>query len=146
MHNHIIAKTREEWYALANKGDEQGLFFVRQENIRKERNTFRYPPAFTQEEMQPKFVEMYQNLANYLGEKVYATGSSLRGYWRTKEEEDMICEKYGCKPKYSDLDFWVDRPITKEEIEQINKILLPLAPYSYATWCNYVEFYPQNTM
>jgi hypothetical protein len=144
MRSNIIAKTREEWEYLASIGDKQGLEFRRRHNIIVDRNKQRYPLAFIQEDMQPEFVEAYQKLADYLGEKVYCTGSCLRGYWRTKEEEDEIAKKYDISPKYSDFDFWLDRKITKEEIEGINNMLNPIAPYSYATWERSVEFYPKN--
>lgn len=144
MRSDIIAKTRAEWMYLASIGDKQGLEFVKRHNILVDRNKQRYPVAFTQEEMQLKFVEAYQKLADYLGEKVYATGSCLRGYWRTVEEEEEIVKKYGVEPKYSDFDFWLDRKITKEEIEKINNMLNPIAPYSYATWERSVEFFPKN--
>ena len=113
-------------------------------NITVDRVKQRYPLAFSKEEMQPKFVEAYQKLADFLGEKIYCTGSVLRGYWRTKEEEDEIAVKYDTKPKYSDFDFWLDRKIDKEEIKELNDKLKPIAPYSYATWERSVEFYPKN--
>lgn len=144
MHNDIIAKTRIEWEYLASIGDKQGLEFVKNNDILKERLKQRYPLAFSKEEMQPEFIEAYQKLADYLNEKVYATGSCLRGYWRTKEEEDEICNKYQVHPKYSDFDFWLDRKIDKEEIKKINKDLKPIAPYSFATWERFVEFYPNK--
>lgn len=144
MRNDIIAKTRKEWEYLASIGDKQGLEFVKNETVLKERYEQRYPLAFSKEEMQPKFIEAYQKLSDYLGEKVYATGSCLRGYWRTIEEEDEMAKKYDIKPKYSDFDFWLDRRIDKKEIEEINKELKPIAPYSFATWERFVEFYPNN--
>ncbi|HPP18717.1 MAG TPA: hypothetical protein P5513_07165 [Candidatus Diapherotrites archaeon] len=144
MRSNIIAKTREEWEYLASIGDLQGLEFMKLHNITVDRVKQRYPLAFSKEEMQPKFVEAYQKLADFLGEKIYCTGSVLRGYWRTKEEEDEIAVKYDTKPKYSDFDFWLDRKIDKEEIKELNDKLKPIAPYSYATWERSVEFYPKN--
>ena len=144
MHSNIVAKTIEEWNYLASIGDIQGLEFIRRHNIIADRTKQKFPLAFNQTEMQLKFIEEYQKLANYLNEKVYATGSCLRGYWRTKEEEDEIVIKYNIKPKYSDFDFWLDRNIDKKEIEEINKKLNPIAPFSYATWIRSVEFLPNN--
>ena len=144
MHSSIIAKTIVEWDYLASIGDAQGLEFRRRQNIIAERTKQRYPIARTQQEMQPFFVEAYQKLADYLGEKVYATGSCLRGYWRTKEEEDKIAKKYSTEPKYSDFDFSLDRKINKDEIDKINEVLKPIAPYGYAVWDYTIEFYPIN--
>lgn len=42
--------------------------------------------------------------------KVWATGSRVKGTWKTKEESDRHAEKYGIQPKYSDYDFVTDAP------------------------------------
>ncbi len=144
MSSNIIAKTRKEWEALGKDGDKYGIRFLNNSAIFKERLKQRYPLAFSQKDMQDIFIEAYQKLADYLGETVYATGSVLRGYWRTKEEEDEIAKKFDIEPKYSDFDFYLTRKIEKEEIIKINKDLNPICPYSHATWERSIEFVPKN--
>lgn len=60
------------------------------------------------EETQSVYIKIY----NILKEKnpdqnfdVWATGSRVKGYWRTKEEAEQIALKYNKKIKYSDYDF-----------------------------------------
>ncbi len=55
----------------------------------------------------------YTQIYNYILElnygqdfKVYATGSRVKGYWRTVEEAQQLSEQYGRYVKASDYDFW----------------------------------------
>jgi predicted nucleotidyltransferase len=61
---------------------------------------------------------------------VWATGSRVKGDWRTKEESDYNKEKYGFA-KYSDYDYYTDAKVkpTQEEFFNILKVKVDLAGY-----------------
>ena len=42
--------------------------------------------------------------------QVWASGSRVKGTWKTREESDAHAQKYNVKPKYSDYDFLTDAP------------------------------------
>jgi hypothetical protein len=109
---------------------------------RDERQAMRRPEARSQSEMDRRFIEAYQALADFLGVEVRATGSSIRGYWRTVEEEDAIAAKYGIEPKYSDFD--VDGDFSAEDIERANLALKPICRYQKSRWEHSVLFTPTS--
>jgi len=53
--------------------------------------------------------------------KVYATGSRVKGYWRTEEEAQQLSEQYDRYVKTSDYDFWTTarKVPTKQEFLQL---------------------------
>lgn len=58
---------------------------------------------------------IYLKIYNLLKEKnpdqdfnVWASGSRVRGHWRTKEEANTLSIQYNTKVKYSDYDFCTD--------------------------------------
>lgn len=143
MPNNIIAHTEAEWETLANNGDAMGVAFMNNRNLIVERHAITFPEAYTQDEMQDIHRYWYQKLADLLQKPIYATGSVLRGYWRSKEYEDNLVKKYNATPKYSDFDV-DDSNVTKKEIELANKKLNPIANFSLAKWERVIEFKPNN--
>lgn len=142
MRSNITAHTRDKWEELARNGDLMGVVFMNNENAARERRILRYPIAYKQEEMQDFLRIEFQKLANFLGKTIYATGSSIRGYFRTPQVEEEIAKKYNLKLKYSDLDFKCDEA-TDEEIEKANKELNPIGKYQRCNWERYIEFKPE---
>lgn len=57
---------------------------------------------------------------------VWATGSRVKGKWRTKEETDEISTKYNIKPKYSDYDYCTDAINKPTKQEFLTKIGIPV--------------------
>lgn len=142
MRNYI-SHTIKEWHELAKQGNPLAIRFVNNENAKKERYKQSFPEAYTQSEMQKGHIKWFQKLADYLNRPIFATGSVLRGYWRTKKFEDKISKKYDVAPKYSDFDVKKEG-ITQEELDAANKKLKPPAKFSFATWTRYVEFKPKT--
>ena len=54
--------------------------------------------------------------------KVWATGSRIKGYWRTKEEAEQLALDYNKPIKYSDYDYRTDAANKPTEAEFLNKI------------------------
>ena len=137
-----ISHTIKEWYILAKKGDSLAIHFVNNKNAKEERYQQSFPEAYAQNEMQEEHKYWFQTLSNYLNKPVLATGSVLRGYWRTKEFENYLSNKYDVPPKYSDFDLKKEN-ITQEELDKANKELNPPAKFSFAIWERYIEFKPK---
>jgi hypothetical protein len=81
-------------------------------------DSFRKPIINNFEEFDEKTKEIYIGIYNIIKEQnpnkeinVWASGSRVKGKWRTKEEEDEISKKYNKRPKYSDYDYITDAPI-----------------------------------
>ena len=53
---------------------------------------------------------------------VWATGSRVKGKWRTVEETDEIAFKYNIKPKYSDYDYISDAKIIPTAREFLKEV------------------------
>jgi hypothetical protein len=139
MSSHTLA----EWCSLADAGDVEAGQFWNNLEADKARVTLRHPPAYTQAEMLPEHRTAYQALTDFLGVPIEATGSSIRGYWRTTAEEDAIITQYGGTPKYSDFDFFtVDGAITKSQVAAANETLRPIAPYQHTRWVRGITFTP----
>lgn len=54
---------------------------------------------------------------------LYATGSRVKGHWRTTEEADALALEYGVRPKYSDYDCVtnaVNKPTKQEYMDALN--------------------------
>jgi hypothetical protein len=145
MSNTIIRHTYNEWLQLAKDNDPTAIQFMKNYEGAQERGKLRYKVAYTQKDMLNEHVYWYQKLADYLKEDVYATGSSIRGYWRSKEEEDAICKVYNLQPKYSDFDFWLDTAITPEEVKKINEKLNPIAKFQNSKWIRSIKFTPNES-
>lgn len=69
------------------------------------------------EEFDQETKNIYTQIYNYILElnygqdfKVYATGSRVKGYWRTVEEAQQLSEQYDRYVKPSDYDFWTTAP------------------------------------
>jgi len=80
------------------------------------------------EEFDDETKEIYLTIYNLIKSKninrninVWATGSRVKGTWKTKEEAEEYAVTYKCRVKYSDYDYHTDalvRP-TKQEFEEI---------------------------
>lgn len=143
MSGNIIARTHIEWLSLAHQGDKDAITYVNRSNAAVERHRVRFPIAYSQDDMQEEHKYWYQKLADFLNKPIYATGSVLRGYWRSKDEEDAISKKFNVPAKYSDFDVDSDN-ITREELEKANKELKPIADFSLAKWERKVLFIPNK--
>lgn len=73
--------------------------------------------------------EIYVKIYNLIKQKnqnknfnVWATGSRVKGEWKTKEESDEMALKYNIKPKYSDYDYISDAKILPTKQEFLEKI------------------------
>jgi hypothetical protein len=53
---------------------------------------------------------------------IWATGSRVKGTWKTKEESEKIAKDFNKNPKYSDYDFITDAKIVKN-ISKLEKNL-----------------------
>lgn len=68
-------------------------------------------------DMDAETQKIYLQIKNYIQQlnpdkqvQVWASGSRVKGTWKTKEESDAFAALYNCKPKYSDYDFLTDAP------------------------------------
>tara|TARA_R110000868_G_scaffold54673_2_gene170650 strand:+ start:1480 stop:1974 length:495 start_codon:yes stop_codon:yes gene_type:complete len=55
--------------------------------------------------------------------ELYATGSRIKGYWRTIEEADALALQYGFKAKYSDYDCTtnaINKPTKEDYLKALN--------------------------
>lgn len=73
--------------------------------------------------------QIYIKIYNIIKEKnpnqnfnVWATGSRVKGEWKTKEESDEISIKYNIKPKYSDYDYVSDAKIIPTKQQFLNEL------------------------
>jgi len=49
---------------------------------------------------------------NYEDFDIWAVGSRIHGYWKTKEEAELLAQQYNLpRPKYSDYDFYTNAKI-----------------------------------
>ena len=68
--------------------------------------------------------QIYINIYNAIKAKnpnkdiqVWATGSRIKGTWRTSEEAEQLAQQYNKKVKYSDYDCFTDAPNKPSEQE-----------------------------
>jgi len=72
--------------------------------------------------------EIYLTIYNLIKSKninrninVWATGSRVKGTWKTKEEAEEYAVTYKCRVKYSDYDYHTDALVkpTKQEFQEV---------------------------
>ncbi len=81
------------------------------------------------EEFDPKTKTIYSQIYDYVLElnpgavpEVYATGSRVKGYWRTPEEAQELSIKYNRRVKVSDYDYWTpakNKPTSEQFLNRL---------------------------
>lgn len=89
-----------------------------------------HPVINSFEEFDDETKEIYLTIYNLIKSKnptrninVWATGSRVKGTWKTKEEAEEYAVTYKCRVKYSDYDYHTDalvRPTKQEFQEALN--------------------------